>query len=126
MAKKKCIYFFLVLSAKPEALLVIFILLELVFFSIFFVLCTMGRAIQISLVDKGAIVALRDEGLMHKAISTRLGLHRSTVTKFLQRFAASGAFDVAPCSGRPKNTMAAQDRLLVLLSVFFTCICIIY
>ena len=43
-----------------------FFLLELVFFSIFLVLCTMGRASQISLVDKGAIVALRDEGLTHK------------------------------------------------------------
>ena len=34
-----------------------FFLLELVFFSIFFVLCTMGRASQISLVDRVLVVS---------------------------------------------------------------------
>ena len=36
-------------------------------FSIFFVLCTMGRASKKILVDKGAIVTHRDKSLTHKA-----------------------------------------------------------
>ena len=41
------------------------------------------KASQITLADKGAIVALRNEGLTHRAIAKRLDFHHSTIGKFL-------------------------------------------
>ena len=45
-------------------------------FSIFFVLCTMGRASKKILVDKGAIVTLRDKSLTHNCSTIWCGTEK--------------------------------------------------
>ena len=60
----------------------------------------MPKGKHISLSDKGAIVALRQEGKSLRIIGKQLGLHFMSVGKFLKIYKEGGGFDVAARSGR--------------------------
>ena len=72
----------------------------------------MGTGKEISLPDKGAIVALNKEGLSLRTISKRVGVSRSAVGKFLRKFKETKSFDNRPRSGRPRASTPAQDKKL--------------
>ena len=67
--------------------------------------------------DKGAIVALSEEGLSLRTIAKRTGYDHSTVKYFLRRYKKSKSFDSKPRSGRPRATTSAQDKVLEKLSL---------
>ena len=72
----------------------------------------MGTSTQISEFQKGAILALRDVGKSLREFGAYVGIHHTTVSKFLKTYDETGSFEVVPRIGRPRSSTPAQDNVL--------------
>lgn len=63
--------------------------------------------------DRGRIIGLWEAGCTSRAIAEELGLHRSTVYKWISRWQEEGSVSTKPRSGRPKVTTPEQDEAIV-------------
>jgi transposase len=58
-----------------------------------------------------------EEGISHREISRRLNCSHSTISRFLQNYAATNSIHRQPGSGRPPATSSSQDDTLINLSL---------
>lgn len=73
-----------------------------------------GRANSSRIIaDRGRIIGLSEGGMTPGAIAQELGLHRSTVHKWIKRWQEQGSVSTKPGSGRPKATTPEQDEAIV-------------
>lgn len=73
-----------------------------------------GRANSSRIIgDRGRIIGRWEGGMTPRAIAEELGLHRSTVYKWINRWQEEGSVRTKPRSGRPKVTTPEQDHAIV-------------
>ena len=77
----------------------------------------MPRGKDVPQSDRGAIVALSNEGLSQRAIGKKLGIPKSSVNNILQRFKSTNSFESQPHTGQPFATTPRQDKVLVKLAL---------
>lgn len=66
--------------------------------------------------DKGAIVALHEQGFSNGYIARTMGVHKSTVARWIKRKEEDGNLKERPHSGARRKTTAAQDRQICRFS----------
>lgn len=68
---------------------------------------------QLSLQQKGLIIALSEEGRSRAEIAVRVGCHRTTIERWQRRYNETLDVNRQRGSGRPRKTTPAQDMMLV-------------
>ena len=77
----------------------------------------MGKNEDISTEKVAQIVILRQEGLTQQAISARLAINQSIVSRHLSRHAATGTYSAKKRTGKPRLTSAQTDRMMRRMAV---------
>ena len=77
----------------------------------------MSKKSEISPHIVAQMVALRQEGLMQIAISKRLGVSQSVISRALKRDRDTGKFDARKRHGRPRCTTSRTDAMIRQLAV---------
>jgi transposase len=62
---------------------------------------------------RGKIIGLHMAGKINSEIAYMLGIHKTTVTKWLRRHEEEGNVSSKPRSGRPRKTSPEIDRLII-------------
>ena len=68
---------------------------------------------NLSVAERGAIVALSGAGLSHSAIARQVGCSRATVLRWLDRFTETEDVKRREGSGRPRVTTYLEDVQMV-------------
>ncbi len=68
---------------------------------------------QLSKFEKGQIVAWAKEHVASMEIALRLERNESSLRVFLKKYRASGSYERAKGSGRPRKTTKGDDRYIV-------------
>lgn len=76
----------------------------------------MGKKSELTPEVRAQIVALKDAGLSHRAISRRLSVSTGVITTSVQRYRTTGSFSSCARSGRPRATSKTDDRAICLLA----------
>jgi transposase len=71
---------------------------------------------QLPIESRAAIVALRDAGKSVRQIAEQIGVHKTTVYRWLKKYDECGDVRRKEGSGRKKKTTAAQDNQLIRLA----------
>ena len=66
-----------------------------------------------ALVWRGKILGMHHSGESISAISQSLGLHRTTVARWIKRDEEEGDISTRPKNGRPRKTTPAEDQQIV-------------
>lgn len=92
-------------------------ILHSVYYFLLFAVSIMGKNKDISTEKVAQIVILRQEGLTQQAISARLGINQSIVSRQLSRHATTGTYSAKKRTGRPRLTSAQTDRMIHRMAV---------
>lgn len=68
---------------------------------------------QLSLQERGAIIALHNQNIPLSEIADQLGCHRTTVSRWIKRHEETLDVNRKIGSGRPKSTTPAEDEMLL-------------
>lgn len=71
------------------------------------------RGRHLSLQEKGAIIALSEQGLLPGEIAERFDCHRTTIVRWIKRHDETLDVTRKLGSGRPKSTTIAEDEMLL-------------
>ena len=72
---------------------------------------------RVSNVQKARAIGQIEAGMLQKDVAERLGVSPGTITKWKQKFRATGDVKDRPRSGRPKITTEQQDRYIRRLAL---------
>jgi transposase len=76
----------------------------------------MGKYKEISLEKRGAIIALRNEGLSYRKIADKVSVSLKGVQSTISRFRDTGLYHDRDRKGRPKVTTKQEDKHIVVTS----------
>lgn len=76
----------------------------------------MGKRNEIAIEKRGAIVALRNEGIPYREIAKKLKISLKGVHSTVKRFNETGSYHDRPRIGRPKVTTSSEDKHIVITS----------
>lgn len=68
---------------------------------------------QLSLQERGAIIALHNQNVSTSEIADQIDCHRTTVSRWIKRHVETLDVNRKVGSGRPKSTTPAEDEMLL-------------